>query len=94
MFGSIAGVVKVVEEEDVSNPVDETEIEGNDVLACLLSSDTREGEGRLLSQAQQLSLRSVKLLRECPTGGRSGRCWTARRGQGSLKRRMWVWRMC
>ena len=61
VFGSIAGVVRELVVEDVSNPVDDTEIEGNDALECLLSSDARQDEGLLLSQVQELSLRNVKL---------------------------------
>jgi hypothetical protein len=61
VFGSISGVVKEVVVEDVSHPGDVIDVDGNTVLACLLSSDTREDKGLLLSQVEELSLRNVKL---------------------------------
>ena len=61
VFGSISGVVKELVVEDVSHPGDVIDVDGNTVLACLLSSDAREDEGLLLSQVEELSMRNVKL---------------------------------
>ena len=55
VLASISGVVREVVVEDVTHPGAVIDVDGNSVLACLLSD-----EGLLLSQVEELSLRNVK----------------------------------
>ncbi|KAF8686186.1 hypothetical protein AX14_003884 [Amanita brunnescens Koide BX004] len=63
VFDSISGAVREVVLEDVAHPGDVIDVDGNSVLACLLSSAAhdRGEEAPLLSQIEELSLRNVKL---------------------------------